>query len=211
MGEYATTASGETVKIGTCENLYYLRWDQHQQVIPEAGQWSEDLYRAYRFRFPFPDEDRIPVDRMQEIEDFDRMVGVPFYRPDHRRESYSRGECGAQFLVQQRWIEGGRLVPVLECECGGRYRLEEWSEVTAVVDALLAAADEVPSAREGRFLGEVANRVIEGYNLPDVAASTEREEAETALAAALAGAIKAGVPETAVQDLVNLAWLSTRV
>lgn len=57
MGEYANH-NGRSVKIGTCEDMLYLRADQAHLVRPERG--SVDPVRdaeAIRFRFPWPDED----------------------------------------------------------------------------------------------------------------------------------------------------------
>jgi hypothetical protein len=61
MGEYAKH-KGKTIKIGTCEDMYYLRHDQRHLVTPERG--SVDVNGKYagelRFRFPFPQEDGKP-------------------------------------------------------------------------------------------------------------------------------------------------------
>jgi hypothetical protein len=62
MGEYATrTTDGERVKIGTCEDMYYLRADQATLVrATEDDQTDPIRYAAeLRFRFPFPDEDAV--------------------------------------------------------------------------------------------------------------------------------------------------------
>lgn len=61
MGEYATI-DGKSVKIGTCEDLYYLRADQAHRVEAENGSvdpMDEEHRKSIRFRFPFPDEDHI--------------------------------------------------------------------------------------------------------------------------------------------------------
>lgn len=58
MGEYAKYGSSR-VKIGTCEDMYYLRAGQRFQVFPEPGNVDprgDDAY-ALRFRFPWPNED----------------------------------------------------------------------------------------------------------------------------------------------------------
>lgn len=60
MGEYATYL-GDHIKIGTCEEMLYLRAGQAGMVRPVAG--SVDPCRdaaMLRFRFPWPDEDHIP-------------------------------------------------------------------------------------------------------------------------------------------------------
>lgn len=54
MGEYATFR-GQSVKIGTCEDMYYLRADQAHLVKPTRGSCdprAADVQRAIRFRFP---------------------------------------------------------------------------------------------------------------------------------------------------------------
>ena len=55
MGEYAIRKSdGESIKIGTCESMYYLRYEDRFKVTPEEGSGF-----GYYWRLPFPDEDCI--------------------------------------------------------------------------------------------------------------------------------------------------------
>lgn len=59
MGEYAMLGKDE-VKIGTCENMYYLRADQRHMVQPLSGNVNvhdAEQLKHVRFRFPWPDED----------------------------------------------------------------------------------------------------------------------------------------------------------
>lgn len=59
MGEYANY-NGEQIKIGTCENMYYLRADQARKVGPLKGNVDPIRDReSIRFRFPWPDEDKV--------------------------------------------------------------------------------------------------------------------------------------------------------
>ena len=59
MGEYALL-NGESVKIGTCEDMYYLRFDQRRKVHHERGNVNPVAdVAALRFRLPWPDEDQI--------------------------------------------------------------------------------------------------------------------------------------------------------
>ena len=53
MGEFAVY-QGERVKIGTCEDMYYLRAADRFNVRGWDGDWGR-----VRFRFPWPDEDHI--------------------------------------------------------------------------------------------------------------------------------------------------------
>src|SRR3990167_2579485 len=60
MGEYATRGK-DRIKIGTCEDMYYLRFDQRDRVQHEPGNVAPNGEDAYglRFRFPWPDEDHV--------------------------------------------------------------------------------------------------------------------------------------------------------
>jgi hypothetical protein len=59
MGEYAYF-NGQRVKIGTCEDMLYLRWDQRSLVErSETPLFDPDVLKVIRFRFPFPDEDHL--------------------------------------------------------------------------------------------------------------------------------------------------------
>lgn len=53
MGEYAKRKSdGERIKIGTCESMYYLRYEDKDKVTPDLGS----CFGVY-YRIPFVDED----------------------------------------------------------------------------------------------------------------------------------------------------------
>ena len=55
MGEYATRkADGVEIKIGTCETMYYIRWEDQSKVQPKPGS---DF--GWFWRIPFPDEDSV--------------------------------------------------------------------------------------------------------------------------------------------------------
>ena len=79
MGEYARDImTGEEVKIGTCENMYYLRFDQRAQVaeVPNSLDPNDpEVVYALRWRFPWPDED---------------ATARPGY--DNERHEYDRGQ-----------------------------------------------------------------------------------------------------------------------
>lgn len=58
MGEFAKY-NGSSVKIGTCERMYYLRWDDRHRVSPEEHSVNPATQAGLFFRLPFPDEDGI--------------------------------------------------------------------------------------------------------------------------------------------------------
>jgi hypothetical protein len=70
MGEYAKRLDGVLVKIGTCENMYYLRWEDKNKVEPEEGSGY-----GTRYRLPFPDEDIL---RPGEYKDSFRGYPLPY-------------------------------------------------------------------------------------------------------------------------------------
>jgi len=77
MGEYAKH-KGEEIKIGTCENMYYLRFDQRHKVKALPGNVDpngEDAY-ALRFRFPWPNEDK---NEPGQFEDYGKAVAVHYF------------------------------------------------------------------------------------------------------------------------------------
>ena len=84
MGEYVKL-NDQIIKLGTCENLYYARFDQIKDNLAlmtkvdgndEPSGYLEPK-NGYRYRFPFPDED----DRkLGEYEKHDRgvLIGVSY-------------------------------------------------------------------------------------------------------------------------------------
>jgi hypothetical protein len=58
MSEHALF-NGVQVKIGTCEDMYYLRWEDRHAVKPCPNNLNPATTTGLRFRLPFPDEDHI--------------------------------------------------------------------------------------------------------------------------------------------------------
>jgi len=73
MGEYATY-QGESIKIGTCEEMCYLRADQRHLI---SGYSFAGFLDSCRFRFPFPDEDQLEPGA---FEDYNRGLRIPGWR-----------------------------------------------------------------------------------------------------------------------------------
>jgi hypothetical protein len=100
VGEYAIRkCDGAEIKIGTCEDMYYLRADQRHQVTPldgNADPGEDDVATALRFRFPWPDEDRTPPG---EFERYDRAVWAPGVATPAGVEHYS-----VQFVARAGYL-----------------------------------------------------------------------------------------------------------
>lgn len=168
MGEYAKRSSdGVEIKIGTCEDMYYLRAEQRHSVIPQSGNVNPSSREALslRFRFPWPDEDNVqpgefqPYMRALTVPGFSVPAGVehhtvqfaaqagyllslpcPEGTPDPR--IHRNGFAGAVQLVQQKLLADGRLVPVCRCGgCGAAWRMEDQGEIEALAVAFRAEGD----------------------------------------------------------------------
>ncbi len=172
MGEYAKYR-GDRVKIGTCEDMLYLRADQRHLVVAEHGNVDpvRDAERGIRFRFPFPEEDGIepgafenPFKRqrvdmvapdgvehhsVQFVADRKGyVVSLPCPEgPDADPRVHRNGFAGATFLVQQRMVEG-QLVAVFECACGTKWRAPTLADAAPAVEGLLAEADRLDHLRK---------------------------------------------------------------
>jgi hypothetical protein len=60
MGEYAIRKTdGERVKIGTCESMYYLRYDDRNLVRKVENSLDPSDCENLFWRLPFPDEDNL--------------------------------------------------------------------------------------------------------------------------------------------------------
>lgn len=60
MGEYAFRKSdGEYIKIGTCENMYYIRYEDRFKVTPEENSLDCSVELDLIWRLPFPEEDSL--------------------------------------------------------------------------------------------------------------------------------------------------------
>lgn len=183
MGEYANFG-GERIKIGTCEDMYYLRLNQRSMVDSLPGNVNtrgEDVY-SLRFRFPWPDEDNtLPGG----FDNYDRAIAIHGAKvPDgvdhhsiqfrndrgllcslpcpngpapHLVKIHKNGYAGDVQLVRQKLLRDGRAVPILKCGgCGALWRVEEQAEIEELARILM----EQQHAPE--FYGEIARRMLQG-------------------------------------------------
>ena len=185
MGEYANYNGGQ-VKIGTCEDMYYLRADQRfdvQKLDNSLDPANPQLHGVLRFRFPFPDEDftppghyadafrSLPVPGMEAPEgvehhmvQFQARAGYLTSMPCPESGNLPEGVKvhrnsfpGAVRIVQQK-IVGDHLALVCECACGAKWRLETLEEAQPIIDALRNQSKD-----DARRFHEVADRIEAGY------------------------------------------------
>ena len=190
MGEYALF-NGESIKIGTCEDMYYLRFDQRHMVTPVEGNVDPVKDAAeLRFRFPFPDEDdKEPGD----FSDHDRAVTVNCTLPcmaekvNHRSIQFhatgmnvclpcpdgtesiagvrihKNGYRGNVRISQQRLVDD-RLLLICQCgSCGAAFRLPTLDEAQPVIDALRAIAERSNEKPVTGFHYAMSHRIMAGY------------------------------------------------
>ncbi|GGK13104.1 hypothetical protein GCM10010124_02050 [Pilimelia terevasa] len=195
MGEYGTY-KGQEIKIGTCEDMLYLRPDQINLV---TGAAVLNHLKELRFRFPFPEEDSIEPGG---FDDFDRGLSVWGYEVPAEVRHYKvqfasngrgkgilvmlpcpysqeakdsglkymyNGFGGPARVVQQR-IWAGVWVTVLDCGgCGARFRLPDLDSAQPLILALLEMAKQAgldDRKAAAKTLIEVTRRVEAGYSTP---------------------------------------------
>jgi hypothetical protein len=193
MGEYGTY-KGREIKIGSCEDMYYLRPDQIDKV---QSPTLRDLTNI-RFRFPFPDEDSVEPG---DFDAYDRGVGVwDFDVPDgveHRDVQFKsthpdgilamlpcpysttgkasglkyqfNGYAGPVKIVQQR-IWAGVWATVADCgACGSRFRLPDLESAQPLIAAALAEsvkADNRRDTKRAAWWRTIGERIEAGYRTP---------------------------------------------
>lgn len=120
MGEIATRKSDrERVKIGTCESMYYLRWDDIDKVEIDYDLREPGL----SFRLPFPDEDdQLPG----QYEIYERGYRLLPYQDDGHTVAFEAGESIAYPGLVQLYHSGSGLLVNAQCFHG--LRLPEGSE-----------------------------------------------------------------------------------
>ena len=160
MGEFAQLKrTRETIKIGTCEDMYYLRWEHRELVRPIHGNVDPaDPALTLRFRLPFPDEDSVDPGAYT---DHSRHILMPGYSPKwlaeakpgllqihhpsgllvnlpchhgHRLpegvKAFWNGKAHHLALVQVKWDAASqRLLPVVGCVFCHDKWVAEWENV----------------------------------------------------------------------------------
>jgi hypothetical protein len=140
MGEYVDYL-GESYKVGTCENLYYVTFQSMGEIALSAlrltgnAQPHEYMNEQYgwRYRFPFPDEDNDGLFKNEN--GFSRYWPVPV--PATFREEYGWVDLG---IVQQKQVEG-KLWIVVQSD-GKKWSLDAESAAELAEEMLVHAETE---------------------------------------------------------------------
>lgn len=179
MGEYIKYRNRE-VKIGTCENLYYVSYQKYIEAL-SAGLLAKldgnsypktytDLSQEFRFRFPFPDEDKLKFGDI--IEPYNR--GIPITIDD--RLVYGQlavqGKVIQIEIVQQKPIKrqsDGKFCLALVFNIpgtGNRYSISEDKDLRPIVAEMIRNnIINEPDPQKKAYFRAVAVRIFKGYGL----------------------------------------------
>ena len=111
MGEYAKRKSdGVDIKIGTCESMYYLRWDDRHKVTPLPGSLNPATEANLYWRLPLPEEDGILPGA---YESHDKSITLlPWEEEDDRWKSYEPDDDVEAGNIQLHHESSGLLLNV---------------------------------------------------------------------------------------------------
>lgn len=159
MGEYAYNSAGERIKIGTCESMYYLRFEDRVHVKPDTGSIDPATTSGLFFRLPFPDEDHVPPGSYQSFDrgallarDFSGegtepgniqfkhesglLANVPCYHgsklPDlGEARTFWNGKSPSFWeLCALNSTETDTVIPVFRCQyCHKMYSTSDWQKI----------------------------------------------------------------------------------
>jgi hypothetical protein len=194
MGEYIKYKDKE-IKIGTLENIYYTSFQKYEKaykeglISPLIDNISPGEYikpdSGFRFRFPFPDEDKLPFG---DIGKFDHHRGVPV-KIDPTKETASNEQwqviAGKQMqleITQQKLVHrenDGKLclaLVVRNPESGLSFRIEENPAIRKIINDILSNhVFKSTNAEEQSFYRKIAIRIRDGFRLEMSAKNTKEQ------------------------------------
>lgn len=158
MGEYAKH-NGLRIKIGTCESMYYLRFEDRLSVKKEANSLDPATEKNLFWRLPFPDEDSIQpgrydqYNRAEVLHDFSDagtaqtpgtmqmhhptglLLNINCYHgeklPEASKDFRPRWNGKGSFF-ELAFIKnaGDSILPVIRCRaCGGMWSYSSWDDI----------------------------------------------------------------------------------
>ncbi len=146
MGEYAKRRSdGERVKIGTCADMYYIRFEDRFKVseLPGNVNLASDVeVSSLRFRLPFPDEDHLRPGDYQDYHRFEPLYGE-YEMPADVESSRFQMHHESGLLLSVPCFHGVRLPDKPD----GWYVHWNGKKASAVLSSVRAAFDEAGTLR----------------------------------------------------------------
>lgn len=159
------SVDGQAVTIGSCEDLWYIRWMDFQELYlmgrlaQRGGNDSPEGYLSgrYRFRFPYPDEDGIMYHKAYE-----RRVSVraPKSLIDKifHRDKCTRCVDAVNIWAQRPSPNDDALMTVVECPeclCGTALDL---AQATRLCESIAL------NYSDSAFHVRIARRILDGYH-----------------------------------------------
>lgn len=189
MGEYVKF-KGEDIKIGTCENLYYVTYGKYLDALKQ-GQLSyvrgNDVPGAYavpdsgyRFRFPFPDEDKLPFGEIGNNNDFCRGVSVTIDQNIVKDESFAQSTYQMQITQQKLLYRQDDhklcLAMVWRDPNGNSSQVEDEATMKGILKCIIKNhitdnADPVSKL----FYRKMAHRILKGYRMGSPELNTSQQ------------------------------------
>lgn len=185
MGEYIDLGNGNKFKLGTCEDLYYARRDQLENLVPRLPELKEYLGTAWRYRFPWPDEDgdmlcpdyrhdrtfRVTVNLPDNC-DHDRICcstganyNVNLFAPCPNQDNTNfrnidhSGRYPLYEIAAQKYTEEGDPITILRCGyCKSMFRLQD-ENAEAVREAIMRYEDRENKDNPLSWWKVVASRI----------------------------------------------------
>lgn len=179
MGEYVKYKN-DKIKIGTCENLYYATYDKYLDALKkgelslvDGNDYPVNYAKpnsGYRFRFPFPDEDKLSLRDISILDDFHRGVPVKIDPSLIQDDSIPDGTTQME-IVQQKLIhrqEDGKLCLALVWRVPGgeTFRVENDEDMKSILKSIIKnhITDNADPANK-LFYRKIAQRIIKGYRI----------------------------------------------
>lgn len=194
MGEYIKYKETK-IKIGTCENMYYTSYQKYKEALND-GRLSQVLGNDHpseyarpdsglRFRFPFPDEDKLPFG---EIGKFHYHRGLPVKIDLQNEHDISEqwqaitGKDSQLEITQQKLVHrenDGKLCLALivrNPDSGLSFRIEEDSYIRKIAqDIIHNHAVKAVNTKEKDFYQTIVSRIQDGFRL-ELLANNARQQ-----------------------------------
>ncbi len=182
MGEHIRY-KGKAIQIGTLGNLYYATYQKYSDAL-KAGQLTRSYdgppesymepNSGFRFRFPFPDEDKLPLGDVGS-QDYNR--GLPVYInqgdiPHYNTHIPFQGTLYKMEITQQALVHrasDGKLCLAIICRDavdGTSFRIESEDAMRSILKQITRnhILDE-PDTTKKNYYRSVALRILKGYRL----------------------------------------------
>ena len=134
MGEYAIRKrDGEEVKIGTCEDMYYIRYEDRFKVEPASNSLDCGKELNLFWRLPYPSEDHMNIGEYPDANKMSTLMkeGIHYNDADIiTDECDHKDSIKLQALKNHDTGEGVvKVMPVIGCgKCGNIWR-SDWPDI----------------------------------------------------------------------------------